>query len=112
MPVKEYQIIEHFLGTALKDEVMKIMPVQKQTRAGQRTRFKVGLQAGFGTATWFSALSIHLQPTHRHKHSSMRRLSGCYFLAVVLQPNTLALIVHSTGICRCWRLQRPRWAGC
>ena len=41
MPVKEYQIVEAFLGTALKDEVMKIMPVQKQTRAGQRTRFKV-----------------------------------------------------------------------
>ena len=42
MPVKEYQIVEHFLGPSLKDEVMKIMPVQKQTRAGQRTRFKVG----------------------------------------------------------------------
>lgn len=40
MPIKEYQIVEFFLGTALKDEVMKIMPVQKQTRAGQRTRFK------------------------------------------------------------------------
>jgi hypothetical protein len=43
MPVKEYQIVENFLGSALKDEVMKIMPVQKQTRAGQRTRFKVGV---------------------------------------------------------------------
>lgn len=41
MPIKEYQIVEFFLGSALKDEVMKIMPVQKQTRAGQRTRFKV-----------------------------------------------------------------------
>jgi hypothetical protein len=41
LPVKEYQIVESFLGSALKDEVMKIMPVQKQTRAGQRTRFKV-----------------------------------------------------------------------
>jgi hypothetical protein len=40
MPVKEFQIVEHFLGSALKDEVMKIMPVQKQTTAGQRTRFK------------------------------------------------------------------------
>lgn len=48
MPVKEYQIVEAFLGSALKDEVMKIMPVQKQTRAGQRTRFKVGGSAGGG----------------------------------------------------------------
>ena len=33
--------MESFLQSSLKDEVMKIMPVQKQTRAGQRTRFKV-----------------------------------------------------------------------
>jgi len=30
----------------LKDEVMKIMPVQKQTRAGQRTRFKAFVIVG------------------------------------------------------------------
>jgi small subunit ribosomal protein S2e len=46
LPVKEYQIVEQFLGTALKDEVMKIMPVQKQTRAGQRTRFKAFVVVG------------------------------------------------------------------
>ena len=46
MPVKEYQIVESFLGPALKDEVMKIMPVQKQTRAGQRTRFKAFVCVG------------------------------------------------------------------
>jgi small subunit ribosomal protein S2e len=34
------------LGTALKDEVLKIMPVQKQTRAGQRTRFKAFVAIG------------------------------------------------------------------
>jgi len=39
LPIKEYQIVDFFLPR-LKDEVMKIKPVQKQTRAGQRTRFK------------------------------------------------------------------------
>jgi small subunit ribosomal protein S2e len=39
LPIKEYQVVDFFLPK-LKDEVMKIKPVQKQTRAGQRTRFK------------------------------------------------------------------------
>jgi len=45
LAIKEYQIVEHFLPE-LKDEVMKIMPVQKQTTAGQRTRFKACVVVG------------------------------------------------------------------
>ncbi|KAJ3275334.1 40S ribosomal protein [Terramyces sp. JEL0728] len=45
LPIKEYQIVDRFLPT-LKDEVMKIMPVQKQTCAGQRTRFKAFVIVG------------------------------------------------------------------
>jgi len=45
LPVKEFQIVDHFLPS-LKDEVMQIMPVQKQTRAGQRTRFKAFVVVG------------------------------------------------------------------
>ncbi|KAM0717100.1 hypothetical protein Q7P37_006952 [Cladosporium fusiforme] len=45
LPIKEYQIVDFFLPT-LKDEVMKIKPVQKQTRAGQRTRFKAVVLIG------------------------------------------------------------------
>lgn len=45
LPIKEHQIIDHFIKE-LHDEVMKIMSVQKQTRAGQRTRFKAVIAVG------------------------------------------------------------------
>jgi small subunit ribosomal protein S2e len=62
-PVKEAAIIDHIFAKAgkpvpersrgepvavgsLEDQVMKIMPVQKQTTAGQRTRFKAFVAVG------------------------------------------------------------------
>ena len=48
IPIKEAEIVEHLFGDKLKDEIMKIMPVQKQTRAGQRTRFKAIAAVGDG----------------------------------------------------------------
>lgn len=44
LPIKEHQIVDHFIGAELKDEVMKICPVQKQTTAGVRMRFKVRIR--------------------------------------------------------------------
>ena len=60
IPIKEYQIVDKFLGAGtreggsdgadgdLMDEVMQIMPVQKQTTAGQRTRFRACVAVGDG----------------------------------------------------------------
>merc|ERR1712196_356444 len=40
LPIKEYQIIDQFFAPGtLKDEVMKIHPVQKMSSAGQTNRF-------------------------------------------------------------------------
>uniref|UniRef100_A0A2K5CQG7 Small ribosomal subunit protein uS5 n=1 Tax=Aotus nancymaae TaxID=37293 RepID=A0A2K5CQG7_AOTNA len=46
LPINESEIIDFFLGASLTDEVLKIMLAQKQTRAGQRTRFKVFVATG------------------------------------------------------------------
>ena len=48
LPIKEHQIVDYFFSgsSQLSEEVMKIMPVQKQTRAGQRTRYKAFVAVG------------------------------------------------------------------
>ncbi|KAH8080440.1 hypothetical protein JL720_9136 [Aureococcus anophagefferens] len=62
MPIKEYQIVDYFFPPTagkLKDEVMNIKPVQKQSSAGQRTRFKAYVAVGDFEATSASARRAH-----------------------------------------------------
>ena len=49
IPIKEAPIIDRLLANAsatLSDEIMCILSVQKQTKAGQRTRFKAVVAVG------------------------------------------------------------------
>lgn len=50
MPIKETEIVDKFIGEidTYKEEMIKVKPVQKQTRAGQRTRMKVWVLIGDG----------------------------------------------------------------
>jgi small subunit ribosomal protein S2e len=48
LPIKEPEIVDKFLEGSLKEEMMKIKPVQKQTQAGQRTRFQAYIAVGDG----------------------------------------------------------------
>lgn len=49
IPIKEYQIVDYLCkanNLTLKEECMKVKSVQKQTKAGQRTRFKAVVAVG------------------------------------------------------------------
>ena len=49
IPIKEFQIIDYLMkvnNKTLQEECMKIKSVQKQTKAGQRTRFKALVAVG------------------------------------------------------------------
>ena len=50
MPIKEPEIVDKLIGDSelYKEEVMKVMPIQKMTSAGQRTRMKVWVLIGDG----------------------------------------------------------------
>jgi len=48
LPIKEPEIIDYFLGDKIKEELMKIKPVQKMTMAGQRSRFQACVAVGDG----------------------------------------------------------------
>jgi len=119
IPIKEYQIIDYFFpGDKLKEEVMKVMPVQKQTKAGQRTRFKAFIalgdmdgHVGLGTKC-ASELAIAIRGAIIASKLSVRPVRRGYWGNKVGLPHTVPCKV--TGKCGSVRMRlipAPRGTG-
>jgi len=124
LPVKEYQIVDHFLPPksgdkgVLKDEVCKIHPVQKMTSAGQRNRFvayalvgdsnghiglgnKVGKEVATAIKGAVISAKLNLIPVRRG-----------YWGNKIGQPHTVAMKVSGKcGSVHCRLVPAPRGSG-
>ena len=72
LPIKEFQITDFFMGDKLKDEVMQIKPVQKQTSAGQRTRFVCYVAVG----DYDGHIGLGEHQHERHKRTMVEAAPG------------------------------------
>jgi len=48
LPIREPQIVDHFFGETMVDEVLKVNMVQRMTDSGRRTRFSITVVVGNG----------------------------------------------------------------
>merc|ERR1711904_321125 len=100
LPIKEYQIVDIlFPAQQLKDDVMKIMPVQKQTSAGQNSRFVC--YVAVGDSNGHIAAKLNLIPVR------------CgYWGNKIGLPHTVAMKVHGKcGSVRMRLVPAPRGTG-
>ena len=112
IPIKEYQIIDELMKSKniiLKDECMKIKSVQKQTKAGQRTRFKAVVAVGDGQghigvgSKLAKEVQVAMKGATIAAKLNMIRVRRGYWGGLIGKPHTIATKV--TGKCGSVRLR-------
>jgi len=120
--IKEPEIIDFFFneesGTELKDEIMKIKPVQKQTSAGQRTRFKAWVAVGDHKAhvglgqKCAAEVGIAIRGAHTLAKLSLVPVRKGYWGSRSGDPHTLPCkLSGKCGSCRVRLIPAPRGTG-
>lgn len=121
IPIKEPQIVDHLVKKAngtLKEEVMKVKPVQKQTKAGQRTRFKAWVLMGDENGHIGLGQKAHKEVQGAIKGATLDAkmkfmpIRKGYWGNKIGQPHTVPLkLTGKCGSVRCRLVPAPRGTG-
>ncbi len=129
IPIKEHQIVDLLVkeakeqsgakdGKELKEEILKVKSVQKQTKAGQRTRLKVVMAVGDGDGHLGVGTKVHKDMQNAMKGSliiaklNLIPVRRGYWGSYIGNPHTVPMKV--TGKCGSVRMRlipAPRGTG-
>jgi len=121
-PIKEPQIVDKLVAKreegALKEEVMKVKPVQKQTKAGQRTRFKAWVLLGDEAGHIGLGQKAHKEVQGAIKGATLDAkmnftpIRKGYWGNKIGQPHTIPMkLTGKCGSVRCRLIPAPRGSG-
>lgn len=122
IPIKESQIVDYFLASEtnkkLKEEVIQVKPVQKQTQAGQRTRFKSYVVIGDGEGHIGLGWKCHKEVQGAIKGAietaklNIVPVRKGYWGNAIGAPHTVPTKIHGKcGSVRCRLIPAPRGTG-
>lgn len=120
LPIKEVEIVNQLTdgGKGLKEETMKVMPVQKQTTAGQRMRMKCWVLVGDGKghvglgSKAHKELQVAMQAATNKAKMAMAPVRMGYWGNKIGQPHTVPMkITGKEGSVRVRLVPAPRGTG-